>query len=70
MSTLTDLQAELALYVTARNKILSGQEISIDKIHIRRANLKDVERRIQEINMQIARINGTNVTYPLFRGSE
>jgi len=70
MSTLTDLQAELTLYETARNKILSGQEISIDKIHIRRADLKTVERRIQEIKMQIKRLSGETVTYPLFRGSE
>jgi hypothetical protein len=59
MSQLTDLQADLALFVAARDKILLGEAVTIGNMSLRRPQLPFVEKRIQELRFDISRLQST-----------
>lgn len=67
--TLAELQAELALYVAARNAILAGaQSYSINGRAVTRANLTDIEASISSLQARIGRKSrgGASIKAPLF----
>jgi len=53
MATVTELEQELSLYKTARDKILSGQEYSIGGRSVRRPDLASIEARIRELENRL-----------------
>ena len=54
MTTLSDLQTDLAAYRTARTRILASQEYWIGSRKLRFADLAVVEKTIRELEMRIA----------------
>lgn len=55
MATLTELQADLATYKAARDRILTGaQEASLGGQRSRQAELAEINRAIRELETRIA----------------
>ena len=68
MTVLSDLQADLAIYIAARAKIINGEEISIGNMRLRRSSLEFVEKKIKELRFDIARLqDGISHSLPVFR---
>ncbi len=70
MATLSTLQSDLATYRAARDKILNGQSYTIGSRQLRRPDLAEVEKRIEQLEYRIAmldnnsgRIKSTNVIF-------
>ncbi len=64
MAGLTQAQAEaqLALYIAAEEKVLSGQEYSIGSRRLKRADLAEIREGIQFWNAEVQRLsNGAGV---------
>jgi len=73
MATLAELQAGLAKYKAARDRILLGQSYEVSGRKLTRANLRDVEARIAELEQRIAiaqsgGIRTSTVTFGGWRG--
>lgn len=66
MATLSELEAELAKYEAARDKVLNCQEWSTSEMRISRPNLEGIEKKITSLRFAIARAKGQTTTYPLF----
>lgn len=71
MSDIATLTAELTLYRSARDAILSGsQSYSINGRALTRANLSDIIKEIGRLETRIAQLNrsGKLVKAPVFGG--
>jgi len=71
MTTLSQLQEDLALYRAARQKILMSQEYTTGNQKLRRADLAVVEKTIRELETRIAMLrNGgrINTNHAIFKG--
>jgi len=58
MATLAELQAGLAKYKAARDRILLGQSYEVSGRKLTRANLRDVEAAIDRLEQRIAIAQG------------
>ena len=68
MTTVSSLQTELAKWETARDAILEGaQSYTINGRSVTRANLEFIQRKIDDINARIDRLNsgGRGVISPI-----
>lgn len=68
MATLEELQQDLVLYKAARDKILTGQSVTIGDMQLRRPDLAMIEARIKELEFRIARMSAPTHSYVVFRG--
>ncbi len=71
MRTVTEIQEDLALYVTARNKVLEGnQSWSVGQAQYSRADLATLERTIRALRQELylAEQGGTSSQSVIFGG--
>lgn len=57
--TLEQAQAKLDAYLSAEEKILLGQKVSIDGQELTRANLEFVQRGVELWNQRVRQLTGT-----------
>lgn len=64
--TIAEMQAELAVYIAARDKILlGGVSVKIGEMAITRANLETLEAKISQLRTDIYRATkGATVRFP------
>lgn len=63
--TLQIAEARLLLYYKAEKAILSGQSYEVEGLKLTRANLKDVQSMIAELEKKVARLKSSS--RPKFR---
>jgi hypothetical protein len=68
MATLAELQAELALYETARNNALQAQSYGIAGRNKTMAALNDLQAQIESLRSRISRLTtpGSSTIAPIF----
>ena len=68
MATLSELEEDLAAYRAARNKALTAQSYRMGEMELKRPELKNLETKINELEIRIARLKGPTHSYPVFGG--
>lgn len=72
MTTISELQADLQAYRSARTAILTGQEYAIGNRRLRRPDLAEINKEIRELESRIAMQSNSgkiNTGHAIFGGN-
>lgn len=66
--TQSEIEADLAIYITARDKILTLGTAYTDKTgSITRADLPAIEKKIDGLRLALKSFSKSSIRYPIFR---